>query len=68
MEKKPKSEVDYSPGHKESHCGPVWEDDVGYCGNFIRGDRSNYDSMRPCRKVSGLVKRMYWCKLFEKAK
>jgi hypothetical protein len=66
--KKPKGEVDYSPGHKESHCGPVSADDKGYCKHFRRLYLlAKYSSGGSCVKVLGGVKRMYWCKLFEKA-
>lgn len=64
--KKPKGEVDYSPGHKESHCGPVSDEDAGYCKHFVAG-RARKTRLGECHKVAGDIKRMYWCKLFEKA-
>lgn len=60
MVKKQKSEVNYSLGHKESHCGKVADEDKGYCKNF--------DPPASCDKVAGRIGRPYWCKLFEKAK
>lgn len=69
--KQPKASVDYSPGHKESHCGPVSADDKGYCRNFrklqLAPRPQSWSSGGSCVKVIGGIKRMYWCKLFEKA-
>ncbi len=64
--KKTKAEVDYSPGHKDSHCGPVSRDDTGSCKSFrtLTMSATGSDS---CVKVLGGIKRMYWCKLYEKA-
>ncbi len=35
MRKANKTEVDYSRGHKDSHCGKACPDDGGYCRYFI---------------------------------
>ena len=56
--RKNKKEVNYSPGHKDSHCGPVAKWDGGDCEHFI--------SPHGCCKVRGYINPSYWCKLFEK--
>lgn len=67
MTKKAKSEVSYSTGMAESHCGKVFQDDKGYCKNFI-GHPDVSLTTGKCRKVDGTIQRTYWCSLFEKAK
>ncbi len=57
--KQPKADVDYSPGHKDSHCGPVSSADRGYCRFF----QTKNDT---CRKVAGKITRHYWCRLWIK--
>ena len=64
--KKPKAEVDYSVGHKDSHCGPTSGSDTGWCKNFV-GGKLRKTREGECYKVAGPIRRMYWCKLFEKA-
>lgn len=66
--KKPKDEVDYSHGHKDSHCGQVSKDDTGHCRNFRPSGRAMNDYSRAgtCTKVIGPIKRIYWCNLWEK--
>jgi hypothetical protein len=59
-EKKNKVEVNYSLGHKNSHCGRVSNDDKGYCTHF--------EGPASCELVGGEIRRAYWCELFEKAK
>ncbi len=62
--KKPKSEVGYSVGHKDSHCGPSFKLDKSYCRSFVGGDNKTIDGT--CKKVAGPIKRHYWCELFKK--
>lgn len=69
--KRPKEDVDYSPGHKDSHCGPTSAGDTGFCTHFYKNEvqmKPDYSRAGYCRKVIGLIRRPYWCKLFEKAK
>jgi hypothetical protein len=66
MAKQPKDEVDYSPGHKESHCGPAFSQDRFYCRHFEPGPRAGFDAPGHCRKVAGSISRTYWCKLYRK--
>ena len=63
--KQPKSEVNYSPGHKESHCGPTAEKDAGYCRFFIKPPDVGFKSLGHCRKVAGPIARGYWCNRWE---
>lgn len=57
--RKSQKEVEYSPGHKDSHCGPVPKWKGGFCENFVHP--------HGCTKVRGFIKPDYWCKLFEPA-
>ena len=58
MKKVNKTEVNYSPGMKESHCGKVSPEDKGYCEHYYLGT---------CDLVYGTIKPTYWCSKFEKA-
>ncbi len=53
-----KAEVDYSPGHPGSHCGPVPEWPKGACSHWVE---PNY-----CECVRGYISRKYWCNLWAK--
>ena len=64
MTKKTKEEVDYSKGHKDSHCGKVFPDDKGYCRHY--SDESH--EVGSCELVRGIIVPVYWCKLWQKAK
>ena len=64
---KQKAEVNYSLGHKHSHCGRVSKDDKGSCRFFIPGKGYAYSGEGTCEKVAGQIRRPYWCELFEKA-
>jgi hypothetical protein len=66
MAKQPKDAVDYSPGHKEHHCGPAFSQDRFYCRHFLAGPRADFDASGTCRKVVGPIRRTYWCKLYSK--
>ena len=50
--KREKSSVDYSKGHKDSHCGN--------CAHF--------EPPHACELVKGAIDRSYWCKLWTKKK
>jgi uncharacterized C2H2 Zn-finger protein len=66
--KRVKTLVDYSRGHKESHCGKTFEDDKGYCKHFIEPTHHHSFDLGKCQLVEGNISRVYWCKLYEKAK
>ena len=59
-----KASVDYSRGHRDSHCGKMDAADTGYCKHFI--ERGQKDGA--CTEVEGKIGRGMWCKLFESAK
>ncbi len=61
-----KAQVDYSRGMKESHCGRAFPDDKGYCQHFIGPYGSS--ELGTCSKVEGPINRLYWCRLFARAK
>lgn len=54
MFKAEKRSVDYSRGHRDSHCGKVFNDDKGYCGHFIELPTGAAD-LGACEKVSGAI-------------
>lgn len=58
-----KAEVDYSRGHRDSHCGKMDAADAGYCAHFI--ERGQKDGQ--CSEVEGPIGRGMWCKRFEAA-
>ena len=64
MPKRAKDEVDYSEGMPKSHCGPLRVSDRDFCRHF-RARKTTEDGR--CDLVEGVIKRNYWCKLFEKA-
>ena len=67
--KEPKEAVDYSPGHKNSHCGPTSGSDTGYCKHFYEREalkRPAYTRSGYCQKVAGVIRRPYWCRLWAK--
>lgn len=53
-----KIDVDYSPGHARSHCGPWDTDDRGWCKYF--------EEPASCEKVTGHIDRHMWCKKFKR--
>lgn len=55
-----KSEVNYSRGMRDSHCGKLDQTDVGYCENFIERGRPE----GACTEVQGVIGRGMWCRLF----
>ena len=59
-----KDSVDYSRGMYESHCGPTFRDDKGYCKHFISG-AGVYGT---CEEVRGTIDPIMWCTMFKKAK
>jgi hypothetical protein len=61
-EKQTKQAVDYSHGHRDSHCGKSFDGDTGYCRHFIQ--TSPGSDVGQCEKVAGQINRVYWCKLF----
>lgn len=66
--KKPKAEVDYGMGHKDSHCGRSSKDDAGFCRHFRSPPMFGTQPITgSCVKVIGNISRTHWCKLFEKA-
>lgn len=60
-----KSEVDYSRGMIDSHCGPTFIKDRGYCEHFIAQGKKPDGK---CQLVEGEISPIMWCKKFEKAK
>jgi hypothetical protein len=66
MSKVSKQAVDYSHGHRDSHCGKCFAGDKGYCAHFIETSPSG--EIGQCERVSGAISRVYWCKLFSKVK
>lgn len=62
--KKAKDEVQYSWGHMQSHCGPVFHDDRWYCKHFI--PRAKHTGS--CEIVQGDIDPEFWCTEFQKAK
>ncbi len=61
-----KAAVDYSRGHKDSHCGPAFDGDKGYCRYFVEPKSGGNNG--ECERVAGSIGRFMWCKLFRKAK
>jgi len=51
MLKAEKRSVDYSRGHRGSHCGPP----------------TGAADLGACEKVSGAISRVYWCRLWSRA-
>lgn len=66
MAKTGKNEVDYSLGMAQSHCGPVFKDDKGYCKHFHK-PKVGVTGHGTCDKVEGNINPVYWCALFAKA-
>lgn len=64
--KKQKAEVDYSPGHKTSHCGKISQFDTSYCQHFDGPTRIRGILYGSCTKVTGPIRPSMWCKLYEK--
>lgn len=62
-----KEAVNYSRGHKNSHCGPTSATDKGYCRHFYDNGADDFTKNGYCHRVSGVIQRTYWCKRFEKA-
>ncbi len=67
MPKLSKSEVDYSLGMKESHCGKAFEDDQDYCRYFIPPPSGSALDLGTCEQVAGEISRVFWCRLFARA-
>lgn len=57
-----KSEVDYSRGMRERHCGKMDAADEGYCTHFIERGQKNGS----CSEVEGTIGRGMWCKLWKR--
>lgn len=53
-----KESVDYGPGQKAEHCGPV--------AKWKKGDCRNYLDPNGCKKVAGFISPTNWCKLWAK--
>ena len=68
MTKASKYSVNYSRGHRDSHCGKSFDGDRGFCRHFrfLPGSRA-VEKVGACTKVSGDIKAMMWCKLFARA-
>jgi hypothetical protein len=62
-----KRSVNYSLGHKASHCGKVFDDDKGYCEHFVPHRNDHNALPGTCEKVEGGISRVYWCRLWAKA-
>ncbi len=65
MKKLAKSEVDYSLGMKNSHCGRVFKDDSGYCRHFLN-TKTSAGKDGQCELVEGSISPVYWCDRFKK--
>jgi hypothetical protein len=50
MPKLSKSEIDYSLGMKESHCGKAFEDDQDYCRYFIPPRQDQRSTLAPASR------------------
>ena len=60
-----KSDVNYSRGHKDSHCGgPSFKGDTGYCRYFSGKPGAEIGQ---CERVAGMIGKIMWCKLYAKA-
>jgi hypothetical protein len=62
-----KSEARYGRGTQQEHCGQSFADDRNYCRHFIAPSNPGSDT-GTCTEVSGSIGRVYWCKLFSKAR
>ena len=60
-----KQSVDYSRGHRDSHCGPSFDGDKNYCRFYIETALGAESGQ--CHKVQGNIGRIMWCKLWSKA-
>jgi hypothetical protein len=58
-----KRQVNYSQGHQDAHCGKTFPNDRGFCRHY----RPRNDTEGVCIKVEGIIKAIYWCKLFARA-
>lgn len=63
-EKLSKDETDYSLGMQNTHCGPVFHNDQGYCDHY-RGDKGSL-RFGSCEVVEGSINPVYWCNRFKK--
>ena len=54
MYKTAKTDVNYSIGHADSHCGKAFDDDKGYCKYFI-APLSSVTQLGQCQKVAGAI-------------
>lgn len=62
MQKRAKSDVNYSTGMLHSHCGPTFHGDKFYCRHFIpRINRTGN-----CDLVQGEIGRTMWCELYQR--
>jgi len=66
MLKATKASVDYSPGHKDSHCGKSFDDDNGYYRYFM-SPLSWATQLGQCQKVAGSINKVHWCRLYVRA-
>jgi hypothetical protein len=66
MLKADKRSVDYSWGHRDSHCGHAFDGDKNYCRHFIEPPTGATD-LGACEKVSGAISRIFWCRLWTRA-
>lgn len=64
--KRPKSEVDYSPGMPHSHCGPSSRSDTWFCRHFQVGFRGKPYQQGGCTKVAGPIRPTMWCRLYSR--
>lgn len=66
MAKVSKQSVNYSRGHKDSHCGKVFPDDKGYCRHYI--PHTDQHSEGACQLVQGSINPVYWCEKWQRQK
>jgi hypothetical protein len=68
MRKATKSDVDYSLGMKERHCGKAYPDDENFCRYFIPPLSRSANHLGTCEKVEGPISPVFWCRLFARAR
>ncbi len=67
MLKVSKQSVNYSGVIAMQHCGHAFEGDKNHCGHFIEPPTGAAD-LGACEKVSDAISRVYWCRLWARAR
>jgi hypothetical protein len=63
-----KSEAHYGRGTQKEHCGHSYPGDQNFCRHFIEPYTPPNSDTGTCTEVSGAIGRIYWCKLWSKAR